>query len=63
VFVVVWVAEVEDFEQRETVRDKENVCAIDATYVGTSERGQSCNLFGKSSQPICGNVAMVREIE
>jgi len=57
------VANVEFFEQGETFHDEKQVSGIEISNFGTSERGQSCNVLCKNSQPICGNGGFVRDIE
>jgi hypothetical protein len=55
--------EVKFFKQREIIGNEEQVSVIDTYNIGTSERGQSCNVLGENSQPISGNSGFVGEIE
>jgi hypothetical protein len=55
--------EVEFFKQREAFRDKEQVKVSGTSNAGTRESGQSFNLFGESSQPICGNGRLIGDVE
>jgi hypothetical protein len=50
-------------EQREKFRDEEQIRVIKTINDGTSERGQSCNVLGESSQTICGKSGLARETE
>jgi hypothetical protein len=38
-----------------------HVTAMERINVGTSERGQSCNVLRESSQPICGKCGFIGE--
>jgi len=57
------ITKIEFFEQREAISNEEEISAMESCKVGTSERGQSCNVLAESSQTICGKGHLVGEIE